>query len=215
MRRSQGGSSAADADGGDAQGRSTIRPRGSGDSNDKSTDSASSSDATSGQYNAQSVNLAEAEFILAAATGIRDHLKQQRVQQLRESGINTDRVLKSASGTAKYTMHQQYLAHAIGFGTDSRACKLMPLFWRSEWPEAMERSYALLLQLEYGRHRSLVAEEHSIWSRVFADRVASGLPDGSFGIGCACVPSRSTRRHAALLTLRAVVLASRASQLPA
>lgn len=123
--------------------------------------------------------------LAAVSTAVRDHLTQQCARQLRESSTNdAERVLKSASGTAKYAMHQRYLAHALGFGPDSVACMLLPIFWRSEWPEAMERVYTSLLLLEYKKYQRLEAEERSVWSRIFAERVANEVPEGSLGIGC-------------------------------
>ena len=104
-------------------------------------------------------------------------MSQARIQRLRESGEDAERVLKSASGTAKYTMHMRYVAHALGFGPDSLAACFMPLFWRSEWPEPMERAYTSLLQSQYESSSRLLHEERSVWSRIFADRVAAGLPD--------------------------------------
>ena len=125
-----------------------------------------------------------------AAMAIHNRMVQQRAARLCERGNSTDRVRKAASATAKYILRQGSVAHAFGFGSDSLACKLMP-FWQSDWPEEMERTYASLLRLEYEQMRRLKSEASSVWSRIFADRVAAGVPDGSLGIGCvALFPNR-------------------------
>ena len=52
----------------------------------------------------------------SATIAIREKMNHRRSQELCSSGEDADRVRKSASGTAKYTLHQRCMAHALGFG---------------------------------------------------------------------------------------------------
>ena len=92
-----------------------------------------------------------------------------------ESG---DRVQRTASGTAKYTLHLRYLAHRLGFGSDHLAAKLMPAFWETEWPRAWDELYERLLVCLMSETGTLGHESGSVWSTLFPS-----IPAGSFGVG--------------------------------
>ena len=81
------------------------------------------------------------ESIGSATIAIREHMNHMRSNLLQGSGENADRLLKSASGTAKYTLHQRVMAHALGFGPDHIAPRLMSAFWKSEWPREWEMTH--------------------------------------------------------------------------
>ena len=63
----------------------------------------------------------------SATIAIREHMNHSRSKLLQGSGEDDDRVHKSASGTAKYTLHQRCMANALGFGPDDTAPKHAPL----------------------------------------------------------------------------------------
>ena len=124
------------------------------------------------------------QSLATAATYIRDLSNARMLQN--QSGRSGLRVQKSASGTAKYTMHCRCLAHALGFGTDNLAECFLPMFWSTEWPEAFERAYFFVIQLQYQQTGRLESEMNSIWSQMFRTQVACGpgvLQDGTLGIG--------------------------------
>ena len=104
-----------------------------------------------------------------------------RSQQLERSGEDADRVSKSASGTAKYTLHQRVIAHSLGFGPDDVAPRLMSAFWESEWAQEAEQTYRELMRLRYELSGRIDVEETSIWARIFAQE-ADDIR-GSLGVG--------------------------------
>ena len=63
----------------------------------------------------------------SATIAIREHMNHSRSKLLQGSGEDDDRVHKSASGTAKYTLRQRRMANALGFGPDDTAPKHAPL----------------------------------------------------------------------------------------
>jgi methyltransferase (TIGR00027 family) len=94
-----------------------------------------------------------------------------------------DRVARSASGTAKYTLRLRYLAHALGFGTDPLAAKLMPTFWETEWPREWEELHTQALRLLH-RETGGLGRVSSVWSELFRAKVAAGeVCDGNFAVG--------------------------------
>jgi len=73
------------------------------------------------------------ESLGSATIAIREHMNHARSQLLQTSGEVADRVLKSASGTAKYTLHQRCMANALGFGPDDVAPRCAPDRRRQHW----------------------------------------------------------------------------------
>jgi len=127
--------------------------------------------------------------LAACATAIRDQMNHTRSRLLQGSGEDADRVRKSASGTAKYTMHQRAIAHTLGFGGDHLAPVLMGAFWASEWSREAEQTHRELLRLRYQHAGRIDEEESSIWSQIF--KRESGTLGGGLGVGylhcrCAC-----------------------------
>ena len=117
----------------------------------------------------------------------------QLIRLLREGGNwcmaerahDDARVLKSASGTAKYTLHCRHMGHALGFGTDGLASALVEAgaTWDTEWPREMERAYTLLMRW-YHAHTGLVEGEASSWhGKVFRGRTGVGRADGNLTVG--------------------------------
>ena len=96
-----------------------------------------------------------------------------------------DRLARSASGTSKFTMHQRYLAHCLGFGPDDMAANFLRAFWDSEMPEEHERAYTAALVLRFKQSGRLASEDEEarVWSAMFHERVVAGTQVGSFGIG--------------------------------
>jgi len=97
------------------------------------------------------------EFLGHGTIAIRKHMNHMRSNLLQGTGENAERLLKSASGTAKYTLHQRVMAHALGFGPDYMAAQLMSVFWSSEWP----REWELM-------HRVPVGSEPMPWQMLVA-----------------------------------------------
>ena len=119
--------------------------------------------------------------LAAAASSIREHMNHARSQRLEGSGEDADRVHKSASGTAKYTLHQRAIAHTLGFGPDHVAPMLMSAFWASEWPREAEQMYRELLKQRYELTGRVDEDETSIWARLFASE-SIGI-GGNLGVG--------------------------------
>ena len=123
---------------------------------------------------------------LSALVDFLDSVKTQMYRLMRlEQDRSADalRIKRSASGTAKFTMHMRYLAHSLGFGPDDLACHFLPLFWRSEWPEDWERAYTSTLTLCFRQYGRLPTEESSVWSEIFRAELRTGVQGGSLGIG--------------------------------
>ena len=102
-----------------------------------------------------------------------------------EQGQQTDlRICRSASGTAKYTMYMRYLAHCMGAGPDSLAQHFLALFWSSEWPKEWEQAYTSSILLGFRVSGRLVHDENLvIYSTIFSQQVATGIPEGTLSIG--------------------------------
>jgi hypothetical protein len=114
--------------------------------------------------------------------GIRREQTHAMHEEAAKRGTNA-RLHGSASGTGKFTMHQRYLAHCLGFGTDSMATHFLCEFWASEMPEEHERAYTAAIVLRFKTSGRLASEdeEASVWSAIFHDQ--RGVHEGSFGIG--------------------------------
>ena len=110
-----------------------------------------------------------------AADKLRDRLNRERSLALASEGEDSGRIQKSASGTAKYTLHQRCIAHALGFGPDHLAPRLMSTFWKSEWPQRWEQAYRALLKLRYQLAGRLDADETSIWAKIFGETGGLGV----------------------------------------
>ena len=116
--------------------------------------------------------------------GIRRGQTHAMHEEAARRGTNA-RLHGSASGTGKFTMHQRYLAHCLGFGPDGMAVHFLRAFWDSEMPEEHERAYTAMITLRF-KQTGLVAseaDEAHVWSAMFRERVAAGTQEGSFGIG--------------------------------
>ena len=115
-------------------------------------------------------------------------IRREQTHAMREEAARrgTDaRLHGSASGTGKFTMHQRYLAHCLGFGPDSMAAHFLREFWASEMPEEHERAYTAALVLRFKQSGRLASEDEEarVWSAMFHERVMAGTQVGSFGIG--------------------------------
>lgn len=107
----------------------------------------------------------------------------RRMIVCQKSNRDGQRIHRSASGTAKLTMHMRYLANELRFGPDNMAQHFLPLFWASEWPREWEEVYTSSIKLQFQTTQRILSETASVWSTIFDDRISRGVQNGSFGIG--------------------------------